>query len=146
MKSIKRILVIAIVAMGLTSCEETIFPNKIKDEPRIEMAKSITLVAEGDSEVIIEVRSTGIDDATIRLIDNYEIDEESGDLIALEPWAEIVKVVDNYQDGATRALACWDSAIVVRVKPNYSGKERKAVLSVRSFNIRASIELVQSAE
>ena len=89
--------------------------------------------------------STGVDDATIRLIDNYEVDE-NGDHIALEPWAEIVKVIDNYEEGATRALACWDSAIVVRVKPNESGKERKAEISARSFTIRASIDLTQSGE
>ena len=91
------------------------------------------------------LNSTGVDDATIRLTDNYEVDE-NGDRISLEPWAEIVKVIDNYEEGATRALACWDSAIVVRVKPNDSSKERKAVISARSFMISATIDLTQSAE
>lgn len=146
MKTIKKILVIAFVAMGLVSCEETIFPNKIKDEPKIEFAeKSIRVDAAGEEELIIMLTSTGVDDATIRLIDNYEVDE-NGDRIALEPWAEIVKVVNNYEEGATRALACWESAIVVRVKPNESGKERQAVISARSFTIRASIDLTQSGE
>lgn len=146
MKTIKKILMVAIVAMGLVSCEETIFPHKIKDEPKIEFAeKSITADAAGNEELIVMLNSTGVDDATIRLIDNYEVDE-NGDRIALEPWAEIVKVIDNYEEGATRALARWDSAIVVRVKPNDSGKERKAVISARSFMISATIDLTQSAE
>ena len=146
MKTIKKILMVAIVAMGLTSCEETIFPHKIKDEPKIEFAEeSITVDAAGNEELMVMLNSTGVDDATIRLIDNYEVDE-NGDRIALEPWAEIVKVIDNYEDGATRALACWDSAIVLRVKPNDSGKERKAVISVRSFTISATIDLTQSGE
>lgn len=146
MKTIKKILVIAFVAMGLVSCEETIFPNKIKDEPKIEFAESnITVDATGEEELMIMLTSTGVDDATIRLIDNYEVDE-NGDHIALEPWAEIVKVVDNYEESATRALACWESAIVVRVKPNESGKERQAVISARSFMISASVDLTQSGE
>ena len=53
MKTIKKILAIAIVAMGLVSCEETIFPNKIKDEPKIEFAeKSINVDAAGEEELI----------------------------------------------------------------------------------------------
>lgn len=146
MKTIKKIFAVAIMAMGLVGCEDTIFPHKITDEPMIEFAdESITIDAAGNEEVIIMLSSTGVDDATIRLIDNYEVDE-NGDHIALEPWAEIVKVIENYEENGTRALACWDSAIVLRVKPNDSGKERKAVITARSFTIRASVDLTQSAE
>ena len=58
-------IAIAAVAFVSVSCEQTIFPTTIKDEPFVEFfEESMTVGAEG-GEVIIPVRSTGVDNVEI---------------------------------------------------------------------------------
>ena len=137
---------IAAVAFGSVGCEETIVPNKIEDKPFVEFfEESMAVEAEG-GEVIIPVRSTGVDNVEIIFdySDRWEVDEENGDLTPQEGWIKVVKVINEYEV-PTRALAKWDSGISIVVEPNTTGYERKAKISVQSFMLHDTIEIVQSA-
>lgn len=137
---------IAAVAFVSVSCEETIFPNKIEDKPFVEFfEESMTVGAEG-GEVIIPVRSTGVDNVEIIFdySDRWEVDEENGDLTPQDGWIKVVKVINEYEV-PTRALAKWDSGICIVVEPNTTGHERKAKISVQSFMLHDTIEIIQSA-
>lgn len=137
---------IAAVAFVSVSCEQTIFPTTIKDEPFVEIfEESMAVEAEG-GEVIIPVRSTGVDNVEIIFdySDRWEVDEENGDLTPQEGWIKVVKVINEYEV-PTRALAKWDSGISIVVEPNTTGYERKAKISVQSFMLHDTIEIVQSA-
>ena len=57
--------------------------------------------------------------------------DESGDLYPTSEWIELVKVIDHYDD-STRALAQWQSGIVIKVEPN-DGAERSATVTATSF-------------
>ena len=58
---------------------------------------------------------------------------------------EIVKVIEDY-DYSTRALPTWDSGISIVVEPNPSGgHERKAWITVQSFTMNDTIEIIQYA-
>ena len=145
MKKLFFVAVIAVAVFGV-SCEETIFPTTIKDEPFVEFfEESMTVGAEG-GEVIIPVRSTGVDNVEIIFdySDRWEVDEENGDLTPQEGWIKIVKVINEYEV-PTRALAKWDSGICIYAEPNTTGHERKAKISVQSFMLHDTIEIVQSA-
>lgn len=145
MKKLFFIAVIAVAVFGV-SCEETIFPNTIKDEPFVEFfEESMTVGAEG-GEVIIPVTSTGVDNVEIIFdyYDQWETDTENGDLTPKEGWIKLVKVI-NYYEVPTRDLIKWDSGICIYVEPNTTGYERKAKISVRSFMLHDTIEIVQSA-
>ena len=145
MKKLFFVAIAAIAVLGV-SCEETIFPNKIKDEPKVEFyEESMTVGAEG-GEVIIPVRSTGVDNVEFifNYYDRWEEDAENGDLTPKEGWIKLVKVINEYEV-PTRALAQWDSGISIVVEPNTTGHERKATISVRSFMIHDTIEIIQSA-
>ena len=85
------------------------------------------------------MRSTG------DYFDRWEVDNESGDLTPKESWIEIVKVISNY-DEQTRALAMYDSAIVVRIKANDKGVERSATISAQSFTKVDTMTITQLAE
>lgn len=138
---------VAFMAFMSVSCENTIFPGKIEDKPKVEFyEESITVGAEG-GELIIPVRSTGVDNVTIsyNYQDRWEVDEENGDLIPQEGWITLVKVIDQYEM-PTRALAQWDSGISIIVEPNTTGYEREAQISVQSFMLNDTIEIIQSAE
>ncbi len=139
-------IAIAAVAFVSVSCEETIYPTTIKDEPFVEFfEESMTVSAEG-GEVIIPVTSTGVDNVEIIFdyYDQWETDTENGDLTPKEGWIKLVKVI-NYYDVQTRDLIRWDSGICIYVEPNTTGYERKAKISVRSFMLHDTIEIVQSA-
>ncbi|MBR3911227.1 MAG: hypothetical protein IKJ48_01000 [Alistipes sp.] len=58
---------------------------------------------------------------------------------------EIVKVINEYdaEAGSTRALAKWDSAIVIRVQPNDTNYGRSATLSAQSFSASDRIIVCQ---
>ena len=134
--------------MGLVSCEETIFQKEL-DVPKINFYEDVmTVEAAGAEEFIIPVQSTGIDEVYISTgdyFDRWEVDNESGDLTPKESWIEIVKVIRNY-DEQTRALAMYDSAIVVRIKANDKGVERSATISAQSFTKVDTMTITQLAE
>lgn len=137
---------VAFVALVSVSCENTFIPGKIEDKPFVEFfEESIVVDAEG-GEMIIPVTSTGVDNVNISFsyFDRWEVDQESGDLTPEEGWIKLVKVIDQY-DVPTRALAKWDSGICIVVEPNTTGDERKATISVQSFMLSDTIEIVQSA-
>ena len=144
----KKLFFVAIAAVVFVSvgCEETIFPNKIEDKPFVEFfEESMSVGAEG-GEVIIPVTSTGVDNVEIIFdySDRWEVDEENGDLTPQEGWIKVVKVINEYEV-PTRALAKWDSGICIVVEPNATGHERKAKISVQSFMLHDTIEIIQSA-
>lgn len=139
-------IAVAFVALVAVSCENTIFPTKIEDKPKVEFyEESVAVDAEG-GEMIIPVRSTGVDNVNISFSysDRWEVDAENGDLVPEEGWIKLVKVINQYEM-QTRALAQWDSGISIVVEPNTTGYERKAIISVQSFMINDTIEVVQSA-
>ena len=140
------IVVVAAIAVFSVSCENTILPGKIEDKPFVEFfEESMTVGAEG-GEVIIPVTSTGVDNVEVifNYSDCWEVDEENGDLTPQEGWIKLVKVINEYEV-PTRALAKWDSGISIVVEPNTTGYERKAKISVQSFMLHDTIEIVQSA-
>lgn len=144
----KKLFFVAIAAVAFVSvgCEEKIFPNKIEDKPFVEFfEESMAVEAEG-GEVIIPVRSTGVDNVEIIFdySDRWEVDEENGDLTPQEGWIKVVKVINEYEV-PTRALPKWDSGICIVVEPNTTGHERKAKISVQSFMLHDTIEIIQSA-
>lgn len=137
---------VAVIAVFGVSCENSIIPGKIEDKPFVEFfEESMTVDAEG-GEVIIPVTSTGVDNVEVifNYLDRWEVDEENGDLTPQEGWIKLVKVI-NYYDVPTRALFKWDSGICIVVEPNATGYERKAKISVQSFMLHDTIEIVQSA-
>lgn len=137
---------VAVIAVFGVSCENTILPSKIEDKPFVEFfEESMTVGAEG-GEVIIPVTSTGVDNVEFifNYSDRWEVDEENGDLTPQEGWVKLVKVINEY-DVPTRALAKWDSGICIYVEPNTENYERKAKISVQSFMLHDTIEIIQSA-
>jgi hypothetical protein len=104
--------------------------------------------AEG-GEMIIPVTSTGVDNVEVifNYFDRWEVDDENGDLTPQEGWIEIVKVINEYDADkeATRALAMYESAIVVKVLPNDTGYGRSATLSAQSFTVSDRIIIRQPA-
>lgn len=144
----KKYLFLAVAMLGLVACEETIFQRE-QDVPKIAfLEEEMTVEAAGAEEFIIPVQSTGIDEVYISTgdyFDRWEVDNESGDLTPKESWIEIVKVIRNY-DEQTRALAMYDSAIVVRIKANDKGVERSATISAQSFTKVDTMTITQLAE
>ena len=145
MKKLFFVAVAAIAVLGV-SCENTFVPGKLEDKPFVEFfEESMAVEAEG-GEVIIPVTSTGVDNVEIIFdySDRWEVDEENGDLTPQEGWIKVVKVINEYEV-PTRALAKWDSGICIVVEPNATGYERKAKISVQSFMLHDTIEIIQSA-
>ena len=144
----KKYLFLAVGMLGLVACEETIFQRE-QDVPKIDFYEEVmTVEAAGAEEFIIPVQSTGIDEVYISTgdyFDRWEVDNESRDLTPKELWIEIVKVICNY-DEQTRALAMYDSAIVVRIKANDKGVERSATISAQSFTKVDTMTITQLAE
>ena len=137
---------VAVIAVFGVGCENTILPGRIEDKPFVEFfEESMTVGAEG-GEVIIPVTSTGVDNVEFIFSyhDSWEVDEENGDLTPQEGWIKLVKVINEY-DVPTRALAKWDSGICIYVEPNTENYERKAKISVQSFMLHDTIEIIQSA-
>lgn len=137
----------ALAMVAAISCEKIIDNGYIKDEPYIEFHEEQMIVAVEGGEVIIPVTSTGIDHAFVAPNSNW-IQNENGDRIPIDEWIKIVRIINDYdaKGEATRALAKWDSAIVVEVTPNETGYSRTATLSAQSFALSDKIIIRQSAE
>ncbi len=144
MKRIKFIMATAVLVVVGVSCEHTIVPNKITDEPFIEFKEESVAVEPDGGEMVIPVTSTGVSNVEIEFQhgDNWEVDPENGDLTPKDGWIKFVKVIDQYDD-ATRALAKWDSGISIVVEPNHTGYERRAWITVTSFTKSDRILVVQ---
>lgn len=145
MKRAVKLTVLAVAVVGSVACEKTIV-GKIWDEPKVDfLEESITITAEG-GEQIVALNSTGVDNAYIVNYgqDSWETDEE-GNMTPKGDWVEIVEIINEYEP-QTRALAQWQSGIVIRVKPNDTGAERNATLYARSFTVTDQITVTQAAE
>ena len=120
------------------------------DVPKVNFEEEqITVGAEGAEELIIPLKSTGVDDVFIvyrgGTDENWNVDSESGDLTPKEPWIEIVRVINDYDD-TTRALRQWESAVVVRIKANEGHAARQAIIEARSFTKSDQLTIIQLAE
>lgn len=146
MKRAVKLMVLAVAVAGSVACEKTIIPNKIWDEPKINFLEEVITVAAEGGELTVALNSTGVDNANVVAYgkDSWETDEE-GNKTPKEDWVEIVKIIDEY-DPETRALAQWQSGIVVRVKPNDTGAQRSATLYARSFTVKDHVTITQRAE
>lgn len=137
----------ALVAlMAATSCERVNGGNVIWDVPEIKFEDDQMVVDAEGGEFYIVVNSTGIDNVAISGDSNW-VKDENGDLVPIDEWVEVVKVIDEYDTNgeATRALPLWNSAIVIKVTPNDTGYGRSATLSATSFTKSDHIIIRQSA-
>lgn len=142
MKRIYFAVALFAATFAATSCEKVIDDGRIWDRAYIAFYEDqMTVPAEG-GEFYVPINSTGIDSASVGA-DGGWVQDENGDLLPIDEWIEIVKVVNEYDAEATRALAKWDSAIVIRVKPNDSGYSRSATLSACSFMLTDNIIIRQ---
>ncbi len=126
-------------AISFTSCSKE---NDVdSDISSIEFEqKEYTLPAEG-GEVIIPVRSTGVDYATIRYTFEESWDFDSaGNMIPKDGWIDLL-VIPNYPD--SRALLVGRSGIKLTIKPNSGYAKRVAWLIVGSFADTESVVLHQ---
>ena len=133
----KKSLFASIIAcFALASC------GKITDTPSLEFEQSSYVVSENGGELMIPVVSTGIDDVRVSYshYDRWNTDSQ-GNLTPKEGWIKIKQVILE----TTRALPIFDSGVVIEVKPNTSGYERKAEVIVGSFTISKSVEIIQPA-
>ena len=131
----KKFLILAVAAIAMVGCA-------IKDTPVVSFYEDSYTVSSKGGELIIPVSSTGIDAVTISYqsgMDAWEIDPETGDRTPAG-WVKVVKVIEHYD---TRALAQWDSGIVLQVDPNKSGVERVAYVTVCSFMAEEKITIKQ---
>lgn len=136
MKTFFTIFSTILFSLSLTSC--------VKDVPSVSFPQSSYMIPAAGGELIIPVRSTGVDDVKIDYSDNanWEI-AENGDMIPSQGWIEVVKVINDYQ--STRELAEWTSGVVINVKPNTNKYERRAVITVESFTASDAITITQPA-
>lgn len=136
MKTFFTIFSTILFSLSLTSC--------VKDIPSVSFPQSSYMIPAAGGELIIPVRSTGVDDVKIDYSDNanWEI-AENGDMIPSQGWIEVVKVINDYQ--STRDLAEWTSGVVINVKPNTNKYERRAVITVESFTASDAITITQPA-
>ena len=72
-------------------------------------------------------------------MDAWEIDPETGDRTPAG-WIKVVKVIEHYD---TRALAQWDSGIVLEIEPNTVGVERIGYVTVTSFMAEEKVTIKQ---
>ena len=116
----------------------------LKDYPIVYFENRSYMIPAAGGELIIPVKSTGVDNVTVGYSDsaNWEI-ESNGDKIPTQGWVQIVKVINDYQ--SSRALATWTSGIVVVVEPNNSNSERRAAITVTSLGISDAVTIVQPA-
>ena len=131
----KKLLILAVAAITMVGCA-------IEDIPSVSFyAESYTVSSEG-GELIIPVNSTGVDDVQITYqsgMDAWEIDPETGDRTPAG-WIKVVKVIEHY---GTRALAQWDSGIVLEIEPNTVGVERIGYVTVTSFMAEEKVTIKQ---
>lgn len=132
--------------VATTGCDRTTGGNIIWDSPEISFLEDQVIAPVEGGELIIPIKSTGIDDATISSDSNWVMDE-NGDLIHVDAWIEVVKVISEYDADAegTRALPLYNSAIVVKLTANDTGYSREATLVARSFTKSDQIIIRQGA-
>ena len=136
MRKINCFLIFALCAIAFTSCAKT-------DVPDINFYhEEMNVPAEG-GDFVVKVSSTGVDDVYSTQM-NFEYDE-NGDLVPGEVWLVVNKVIYHYDENATRDLPSYISGIDITVKPNTTGKSRRARLYARSFSKTDYIEIVQAA-
>lgn len=143
----KRIFFVAtalVALMAATSCEEIKGVDVIWDKPAIAFEEDQMIVDAEGGEFYIMVNSTGIDHVSLSDDSNW-VEDDNGDLVPIDEWIEVVKVINEYEADGTRALAKWDSAIVIKVTPNDTGYNRNATLSATSFTKSDRIIIRQPA-
>ena len=101
---------------------------------------------QGDSQAIsqlLERHSRRLRDYVRMMVKDNDVAED----LVQEILIKVVKVIDEYEAEAdgTRALAKWDSAIVIKVTPNDTGYGRNATLSAKSFTKSDRIIIRQPA-
>ena len=125
----KRLVILAIAALGLVGCDI------IKDIPAVKFTEKLyTITSEGQESYIIPVSSTGVDDVIItfeRGEDKWEIDPTNGNRIPAVGWVKLVQIIEHYEQ--TRDLAQWTSGIELKISPNDTDAERVAYITVKSF-------------
>ncbi|MBR5133800.1 MAG: BACON domain-containing protein [Alistipes sp.] len=148
----KKFMFLAVAMLGLVSCDVIEGGDYIQDVPAINFdEEAMTVEAAGAEELIITVKSTGLDAVTIRSGESIfaywraQSDEIIDMNIAGDGWMGIVEVIEEYNSG-TRALPSYESAIIVRIAANETGEERQATITARSFTKSDTITITQSAE
>ena len=148
----KKFMFLAVAMLGLVSCDVIEGGDYIQDVPAINFdEEAMTVEAAGAEELIITVKSTGLDAVTIRSGESIfaywraQSDEIIDMDIAGDGWVGIVEVIEEYNSG-TRALPSYESAIIVRIAANETGEERQATITARSFTKSDTITITQSAE
>ena len=136
MRTVKYLLVLAMACVTCVSC--------LMDVPEVEFSERKLEVAAEGGDYIIKVVSTGVDDVYINY-DNLEYGED-GNLYPSEEWITLNKVIYDYIEDDTRALAMYTSGVDITVAPNTTGKTRKARIYARSFTKNDYIDIVQAAE
>lgn len=144
MKRIFSVATALVALMTATSCEEIKGVDVIWDKPAIAFEEDQMIVDAEGGEFYIMVNSTGIDHVSLSDDSNW-VEDENGDLVPIDEWIEVVKVINEYEADGTRALAKWDSAIVIKVTPNDTGYGRNATLSAASFTKSDRIIIRQPA-
>ena len=132
----KKLLILAVAAITMVGCQ-------IKDIPSVSFFEESYTVSSKGGELIIPVRSTGVDDVQITYrsgMDAWEIDPETGDRTPAG-WIKVVKVIEHYD--VTRDLAEWDSGIVLEIEPNTVGVERIGYVTVTSFMAEEKVTIKQ---
>lgn len=127
------------IAIGFVACSR----NMETDIPSVSFSQDIYAVSRDGGEVIIPVRSTGVDNVTITYPngDMWEVDPDTGDKTP-SGWITLVKVINQYEP-ATRDLAEWTSGLCLEIEPNDTDYERTATIIVSSFTAEASITVRQ---
>lgn len=135
----RRLVIIAAIAIGFVACSR----NMETDIPSVSFSQDTYAVSRDGGEVIIPVRSTGVDNVTITYPngDMWDVDPDTGDMTP-SGWITLVKVINQYEP-ATRDLAEWTSGLCLEIEPNDTDYERTATITVSSFTAEASITVRQ---
>ena len=149
----KKFMFLAIALLGMVSCDVIEGGHEggyIQDIPLINFdEEAMTVEATGAEELIIRVKSTGLDAVTITsgesTFDYWTATSETNSNAIEGSWIEIVEVIEEYNNG-TRALPSYKSAIVVRIAANETGEERQATITARSFTKSDVLTITQLAE
>lgn len=97
-------------------------------------------------EITIPIISTGLDDVSIVLghYDRWDINPSNGDRTPKAPWITISRIIENYPP--TKALASWESGVVLIIEPNESAYKREATVKFTSFSKSAEIKVIQAGQ
>lgn len=133
----KLFFAVVIAAFAAVGC------SKIQDIPHVQFERSSYTVSGAGGKFVIPVHSTGVDDVIVEYdsyYDRWEVDTQTGDLTPKEGWVELLRVIDRYD---TRALASWRSGLEIEVEENGSIYERKAYITVQSFQAAKKVTILQ---